>query len=126
MCSENLEMCSGVVGGLPFGCLVDASASPHVCRASTPGLCSCDPVSASWAAVMTIPSELGKSLCSFEVSTILFFTEVEGEHLIHSFLQIEKLSSFTYQIEEFSLEQSCLLCLVCKILLLPSNSRTAA
>lgn len=75
---------------------------------------------------MTIPSELGKSLCSFKVSTILFFTEVEGEHLIHSFLQIEKLSSFTYQIEEFSLEQSCLLCLVCKILLLPSNSRTAA
>lgn len=79
---------------------------------------------------MTIPSELGKSLCSFEVSTILFFTEVEGAHLVHSFLQIEKswpkLSSFTYQIEEFSLEQSCLLCLVCKILLLPSNSRTAA
>lgn len=30
-----------------FGCLVDASTSPYVCRASTPGLCKYDPVTAS-------------------------------------------------------------------------------
>lgn len=123
-----------MVGWPSFGCLVDASASSHVCRASTPSLCNCDPMSASWAAVMTIPSGLGKSLCSFEVSTNpalhRLCTEVVGEHLIHTFLQIKKswpkISSLTYEIEEFSLEQGCLLCLVCKILLLPSNSRAAA
>lgn len=123
---EDLFRC----GGWPaFGCLVDASASPHVWRAST-----CDPVSAFWAAVMPVPSELGKSLCSLEVSTnpVLHrsHTEVLREHLIHTFLHIEKfwlkLNSFTYQIEEFSLEQGCLLCLLCKILLLPSNSRISA
>lgn len=128
---ENLLRCGGWP---PFGCLVDASASPHVCRGSIPSLCNCDPVSASWAAVMTVPSGLGKSLCPLEVCTnpVLhrLCTEVVGEHLIHSFLQIKqswpKLSSFTYEIEEFSLEQGCLPCFVCKILLLPSNSRTAA
>lgn len=63
---ENLFRCGGWSA---FGGLVDASASPYVCRASTPGLCNCDPVNASWAAVMKIPSRLGKNLCSFEVFT---------------------------------------------------------
>lgn len=79
-------------------------------------------------------SGLGKSLCSFEVSTnpVLhrLHTEVVGEHLIHTVLQMKKswakFRPFTSEIEEFSLEQGCLLCLVYKILLLPSNSRTAA
>lgn len=72
-------------------------------------------------------------MCFFEVSNAVLHrlrTEVVRECLIHTFLQTEKswprLSSFTYLVEEFSLKQGCLLCLVCKILLLHSNSRTAA
>lgn len=41
---ENLFRC----GGWPdFGRLVDVSTSPHVCRASTPGPCKYDPVTAA-------------------------------------------------------------------------------
>lgn len=95
---ESLFSCSGRPD---FACLVGALTSPCICRASTKVLCKYDPVTASRAAAVVIASRLGKSPCSFEVSSNpvahrLCTKVVVGEHLVPSvlyLLQVQHTSS---------------------------------